>query len=192
MYFTNYFKEKFRKLLRYTLHVTRYKNKGFTFIEVIIAISVITTGIVGTMLAVQKVIYATQQSYSRLTAAYLAQEGIEIVRNVRDTNWLQQRSVAVSWDDGLAPGNYEADYTVTTQENPTLTPCASPCGYENLSFLAANESDFYNYFSSDETQFKRRITIEKPAADFLRVLVTVYWNEGKDHLTIHGDFYDWR
>ena len=41
MRFTNYFKEKFKKLLRYTSHVIRYKNGGFTFVEILIVMSIV-------------------------------------------------------------------------------------------------------------------------------------------------------
>jgi len=37
----------------------------------------------------------------RITASYLAQEGIEIVKNIRDTNCLERAS---SWNYGLANG----------------------------------------------------------------------------------------
>lgn len=57
-------------------------------LEVIVAMFVITTGVLGAFAVVQQIISYTIQSGSRLTAAYLAKEGIENVRNMRDNNWL--------------------------------------------------------------------------------------------------------
>jgi len=164
-------------------------NKGFTFLEIIIAIFVMTIGIVGALLAVQYAISATTQSYSRLTAAYLAQEGIEIVRNIRDTNWLEQRTTPTTpWDDGLEEGDWEADY-----KDASLRFCDPPCDYDNnLKFLKKNSNGFYNYNTGEITQFKRKITIEKPATSTLKVTVTVYWGEGKHSLTTQENLYNWR
>ncbi len=74
------------------------KNKGFTILEVLVAIFIITTGGLAAYAMVQQIIFSTLSSSYRLTAAYLAKEGIETVRNNRDTNWLQG---ARNWYNGL-------------------------------------------------------------------------------------------
>ena len=74
------------------------KNKGFTILEVLVAIFIITTGGLAAYAMVQQIIFSTLSSSYRLTAAYLAKEGIETVRNNRDTNWLQG---APNWYNGL-------------------------------------------------------------------------------------------
>ena len=74
------------------------KNKGFTILEVLVAILIITTGGLAAYAMVQQIIFSTLSSSYRLTAAYLAKEGIETVRNNRDTNWLQG---APNWYNGL-------------------------------------------------------------------------------------------
>ena len=75
-------------------------NKGFTILEAIAAIFVMTVGVLGAYAVVQQIIVYNSISSSRLTAAYLAQEGIEIVRNIRDTNWLTVPLVV--WDNGIS------------------------------------------------------------------------------------------
>ncbi len=67
-------------------------NKSFTLIEVIIAIFILTMGTVGAFSLIQRTIAFTSISSSRLTAAYLAQEGMEIARNIRDSNYLFLKS----------------------------------------------------------------------------------------------------
>ena len=84
----------------------KIKNKekesltGFTILELIVAIFVMTVGVLGAYAVVQQIIVYNSISSSRLTAAYLAQEGIELVRNIRDTNWLDP--VNPLWDDGIS------------------------------------------------------------------------------------------
>jgi len=101
-------------------------NKGFTILEVLITILVITTGGLAAYAMVQQIVFATFASSYRLTAAYLAKEGIENVRNIRDTNWLEQ---ARNWCDGLTGDsglqtvsgfpNYERR-TIVTFNDPKL------------------------------------------------------------------------
>ena len=79
------------------------QNKSFTLIEVIVAIFLITVGTVGAFTLMQRTIAFTAVSSSQLVASYLAQEGIEIIRNIRDTNYLE---VSV-WDDGLSSSGWQ-------------------------------------------------------------------------------------
>jgi len=67
----------------------KFKNRGFTLIEVVIAVSILTIGVLAAFNVVQNITIYSKLTSSRLTATYLAQEGIELVRNQRDTNWLE-------------------------------------------------------------------------------------------------------
>ncbi len=73
-------------------------KKGFTIIELMAAIIVIAIGILGAYSVVQRVFTITSSASHRLTAAYLAQEGIENVRNIRDNNWIQKKG----WNIGIS------------------------------------------------------------------------------------------
>lgn len=67
-------------------------HQGFTLIEGIIAIAIISTAlIVGLSLAYSNLI-AAQNNSDRIIAANLAQEGIEVMRNIRDSNWLRREA----------------------------------------------------------------------------------------------------
>ena len=57
-------------------------SKSFTLIEVLVATFVITLGVAGGLVVVSQTTAFTQITSSRLTATYLAQEGIEIVKNI--------------------------------------------------------------------------------------------------------------
>jgi len=164
--------------------LNKMKSKGFTLLEVLAAIFLITIGIVGTLTLVQKTITFTQATSSRLITAYLTQEGIEIVRNIRDSNFLKihQGVEGVSWNDGLTgcSGGCEADYN-----DPSLTSYAGR-------FLKI-DAGFYNYDSGVDTLFKRKITITPEGTDILKVLVQVQWQErGKSYEVIaQENLYKW-
>ncbi|TSC54174.1 MAG: hypothetical protein LiPW30_744 [Parcubacteria group bacterium LiPW_30] len=146
-------------------------NKGFTLIELVIAIFILTVAIIGVYSAFSTVVVLTAGASSRLTAAYLAQEGVEIVRNMRDNNWLNSRD----WKTGLlgCGGGCEADYKTGTSPTLTLTPYPS-----GGNWLRIDADNFYSYDPADnQTKFKRKITITPQGADVLKVFVSVTWKE---------------
>jgi len=166
-------------------------NKSFTLIETIIAIFILTTGILAISSLISYFISASSISSQRLIAAYLAQEGIEIVRNLRDTNILSGRS----WDYGLSDGNWQADYNDTS-----LSPYAG-------TFLNLEANGLYGYGPGIPTIFKRKINLQKNTffvrsspslpsfpEEFLKVTVEVSWQErGRSHsLTAQANLYNWQ
>jgi len=154
-------------------------NKSFTLIEVIIAIFLLTVGTVGAFSLMQKTIAFTAISSSQLAAAYLAQEGIEVVRNIRDTNYLE----ASSWDDGLgAASDYRLDHQ--SSSFPDIG-CGNYLKYDG---------NFYSCSSDASAKFQRKITITKPAADKMTIEVEVSWQErgASYHVLAETELYDWR
>ena len=149
-------------------------KNGFTLMEGLVAIFLITLGVVGAMSVVNQTTTFTQVTSSRLIGAYLAQEGIEIVRNIRDTNFLKiHKGVGgINWDAGL-------------------TGCAASCeaDYNDPALISADrylqiDGGFYNYDSGENTLFKRKIIIQ-PDTDILKVQVLVSWQErGRSHQVI--------
>lgn len=157
-------------------------------LETLTAIFVFSAGILGVFAVVQLVISATSISSSRLVASYLAQEGIEIVRNIRDSNWLEQRAdPIIAWDRNLScpflPCQWEADYN----DQFLLT-----YGGQYLKY----DGEFYNYSFGEETRFQRKITITKnpEELDILKVWVQVFWEErGRSHeIMVQENLYNWR
>jgi len=157
---------------------------GFTLLEVMIAIFFITVGVLGVFTLIQQTITFAAISSSRLVAAYLGQEGIEIVRNIRDGNWLEQRTnPEISWNAGLAAGDWEADYN--SQE---LTQSYGG------NFLNLDTKGFYSYAPGTQTKFKRKITILAEGTETLKVSVLVEWSERARtyQFIVQENLYQWR
>ena len=101
-------KNKFNKGFTHTLTFTKQlccapsaycksKCRGFTLVETLIAISIFTVSLLGIMSVLASGIADTNYAKRKMTATYLAQEGIEYMRNMRDTYVLYPGS-SFDWD----------------------------------------------------------------------------------------------
>ena len=63
------------------------KKNGFTIIELIITIAILSFGIIGVYGAFSPMVSLNSAIASKFTASQLAQEGFEVVRNIRDNNF---------------------------------------------------------------------------------------------------------
>ncbi|OGZ18127.1 MAG: hypothetical protein A2Z78_01365 [Candidatus Nealsonbacteria bacterium RBG_13_36_15] len=94
-------------------------SEGFTLLEVMMAIFVLTIAVGASYILIQKTFIASSLTQSKLVASHLAQEGVENVRNIRDTNWIS----ANEWNTGIS-SKYEyvnfLDLSQTKFERETL------------------------------------------------------------------------
>ena len=76
------------------------KRLWFTFIEVIIAITVFAIGVLAVLRLITQNLVTLDITQSRTTATFLAKEWIELVYNMRDSNiikWLPRDCVLKTW-----------------------------------------------------------------------------------------------
>lgn len=66
-------------------------KKGFTIVEVMVAILVFAVGLVGAFVLVNTAISLSVRSKQEIIATNLIREQLELAKNVRDTNWLALR-----------------------------------------------------------------------------------------------------
>jgi hypothetical protein len=101
-----------------------------------------------------------------LVAANLAQEGIEIVRAIRDEEWI--RAGGEVWitfpTPRLRDGQWQVHYPETTLFVFGDTP-----------LLFDENSGFFQYSSGQPTPFKRQITIRTLSPNEIRVTSQVSW-----------------
>lgn len=147
-------------------------QKGFTIVEVLIALFVVALGVGGLSALVRQTNSFAAVSSAQLQATFLAQEGVEIARNIRDSNFLAiHKGIGGNWDDGLTgcSGGCEADYNDTA------------LGSFQDRFLK-NDNGLYTYDSGTDTIFKRKIIVSSGGADILNVDAEVSWQErGRTH-----------
>jgi len=176
------------------------KQNGFTLIEIVISIFLLSFALVAIFSAFSMIVISTSDIVSQLTGTYLAQEGIEIVRNIRDTNWIKMDDTCAgsdtciyTWIDNLSPvctRGCEADFTTNTINagaNSVMTQWSGTGRYLQIDSSGAGNG-FYTYLStasSTVTKFKRKIIIT-PVTDvdgvsdpqhIIKVVVQVSWDK---------------
>lgn len=162
------------------------KNKAFTLIEVIVSVAVILTALVATISLVTFSTSSIRINKSKIIAFGLAQEGLEIVKNIRDNNWLHNcpacdRRTAANWRIGLGTGNWRIQYDTESLLSFSSTP------------LKLNSSGFYQYGAGSNTPFYRRINIQYPNDDQIEIISEVTWTEGGrgQTVSIESRYYNW-
>jgi len=170
------------------------KQKAFTLVEVLIAVSILTIGILSGFILITKVLYNTAVIQDRLTASFLAQEGIELVRQVRDSNFLKiMDGESVEWNNRLADGSYIIESKAESGQSVTLVPIDPG---EAPNFFYDNDTRIYNYNTTGEpTTFNREIRIEtnENHNDEIRVESIMKWTTKRIDftLTVEDHLFNW-
>jgi prepilin-type N-terminal cleavage/methylation domain-containing protein len=155
------------------------KQRAFTLVEVLVALAILSVGLVPAFYHVTGAILLAGRIRDSLITANLAQEGIEIVRSIRDENWFNLDD----YDDGLS------------------IVCVNGCSVQHDSRSLRNEegpllldpaTGLYQYDNGDPTPYTRTITIV-PSAGGLRVDSTVTWEYRRQQreFTVRAYLYDW-
>jgi len=158
--------------------------KGFTMIEIIVVLFVVSIGIVGVMSLIVQNIKSQSYDKNTLIASQLAQEGIELIRGVRDSNWKANRSFATN----LTGGDYYMDYLDTVPQVYSGTLADLVLKQNSLGFYLNNLGN-----SASSTIFSRLITLKTLNIHSLQVDSTVSWNEHGSHsYNLQTLLYDWK
>ncbi len=113
--------------------------RGQSFIEAMVAITVIITAIASALALVQSSITASRVGGAQIVAANLAREGVEVVRSLRDSNWLNGQSFQLGLVDAegnktirplldLENGSWAASFAPTDLSNPNAIVYLTPSG----------------------------------------------------------------
>lgn len=171
------------------------KNKGFTLVETMFAIYILTFTIVGLMTVVANSLFAARYAKDEITVNYLLQEVIDYVRNDRDSTVFLESGGA--WDTFFGKYNDKGCSTSAgcyfdVLANPVkIRSCDSSSGCPNL-YYNENAIDTPFYVNGDgssmsdmlKTNFQRKIVVTTNAnPDEIDVTVTVTWKNGSMPIT---------
>lgn len=154
-------------------------NTGFTLIEALVSLVLLSLAIVPALYLSTTAVSSALLIEHNLIAANLAQEGVEVIRAMRDANWFNN-SV---FDSGLSAGIYRVEWN-----SDSLIPLGSN------PFLKINNG-LYNYTSGTDTIFKRTVDITKISSSELRVVSTITWTEKGNrnkNIPVESHLFNWK
>lgn len=170
------------------------KGKGFTIMEVLIVVFIVEMGLIGVLSLIIQNIQAQYVNRNTLIASQLAQEGIELVRNIRDNNWKNE----LSWKYGAGTGTnsdiiqdsaYSIDYLGILNTVDVDDPKAK---------LYIDGNGYYRHYENPglatPSVFSRLINISNETDDSIGVSCLVQWKEKTKTKQYMADtiLYNWR
>lgn len=156
----------------------RHNQRGFTLVESMVALVILTIAIIPALYLSNSAVTVAYNVRDDLAAAELAQEGVEVIRAIRDANWLN----GVAFDTNLAAGSYRVEWNSTT---PLALAGNPPLNLNN---------GLYTYVGGTPSKFTRMITITKVNAGELKVVSQVSWATriGSRTTTVEDHLFNWK
>lgn len=175
----------FGQRVRYQLNnAMSVGRRGFSLLETTIAIAILVSAIIGPMELASKSIRSASLAKHNILVSNLAQEGVELVKNIRLNNRIQGRS----WTYGLnSCGSLNGCFI--DAKDLDVRGCSANCQFLKFDdFL-----DLYNYDSGSDTIFRRIITTSSITGEEIKVRSSVRWSDkfGNHNFTLSTSIFDW-
>lgn len=183
------------------------RKKGFTLIEMIIAVFIFTLSLSALMTVSARGLRAARLAQNQVTADYLAIEGLEAVRNIRDAELLDFGNT-FTWQDLFNDDDCWDDHVLGPDDGCGISYGSSP--FEIVLYPCVNSTDdcdvYYNESAYAYRQFDGSVTSGYEAYNFIRkiqfttiagnpdeliVTVVVTWNEGKGRVEYTENLFLW-
>jgi len=158
-------------------------HKGVTLIETIVALSILTTGIISALALITNSIVYSQNSEQYIIVVNLSREGLEIARSIRELQGFE----ALSSGAKLANINYiNGNLELISADNTNIKNC-------NNCFLDFYNGRYLHNSPGSATVFKRLLTITTIGASEKNIVSQIYWTErGREHyFVLEENLTDW-
>lgn len=167
---------------------TRYAPNGFSLIEIITILFIVSLGLVGILSLIIQNIQSQSYNKDNLIAYQLAQEGVELIRAVRDSNW--RTASPKPFIIILGPGDYYMDYNDSA-------PTHYQSGHPEQLVLSQDANGYYYHAvsaSNSAGKFSRLIHLANGPDNSVRVTVDVTWtaNNHNNSYDLETIIYNWK
>ena len=171
----------------------RSRENGQIMIEAIVAISMVTIGLLGIITLLINSSRWNRDVSHELVATYLAAEGIEVMKNLIDASIASELrgDNMATWNAGLPEGLYGIQYDAAFGSDGMLSQ-----NFGDRKLLFDSGAGVYQYGSGETSPFSRVVEIIGPrgGSDTLLVSSTVFWDGEESVESVHLEdvFTYWR
>jgi prepilin-type N-terminal cleavage/methylation domain-containing protein len=164
-------------------------ESGMTLVEALVALAILGVALTPAVILASSSLKTAAVIKNNVIASFLAQEGVEVVRALRDSNWFNGQP----FDTGLTgcppPTGCRVEWMTTKTYPPSLLPIA---GEPVLNVEAGR--GLYQYGAGVPSIFHRRITIESRPPSELIITSEVTWAEGSQakNVLVEDHLFDWK
>jgi len=152
------------------------KNTGFTLVEVLVALFIFSLTVTAMMAVFASGLSSINVAKKKMVAEYLAQEGIELVRNIRDTYALSETTSGAGWTSFLNElGNSD---------------CDEICSF-NDTLISSSTIGILNSGAITSAGFTRYVRKVEMSANEVKIFSTVSWNNGAKTVTFSENLFNW-
>lgn len=166
-------------------------NSGFTLVETLVAISIFSVSIVALMSVLANGISDTNYAKDKRIATFLAEEGIEYVRNIRDTYVNYSDTPDIGWTnfltkaqlkckDGCSFNDSLGSFDITSLEGSSAIFSACDVGCSLFFNVITGVYSYNQLLGGVNSGFVRKITINQTLNNpkEIKVTSTVSWSKG--------------
>lgn len=172
-------------------------SKGFTLIEALIAIFILTVSVSSMLGVTASSANSARYANNEITANYLLQEAVDYIKNNRDTIAFQKREVlGYGWTQFLNKYGYQGNtrcfsaygcdikmeyFNPATLSLSEIMSCDSSSGCNALYYNDDEGTALFYSHNPDlgfESRFKRKIVMKSIDNDQVKITVTVDWMNG--------------
>src|SRR3989338_2030631 len=175
----------------------RSMAEGFTLVEMLVAISIFTMSILALLVVLTQGISNTNYAKTKIIASYLAQEGIEYIRNMRDTfmlydptdsqtgwNAFSTKLIDASCDESNGCYFDDQNLNYSNPSQPMAGIAMASCGASCPMLLFDDVTGKYGYMAGVNSGFIRKTEITVVNPDEIKVSVALSWTQSSGNYKI--------
>jgi len=150
-------------------------------VELMIAMSVMSIGFLGVFAVLSQSLGLNRVVANQYIAANLAAEGIEVVKNIADSNVLQGQA----WNAGLTNGDFGVEHNSVNLNKDWAN---SPLKFDSATGL-------YSYGVGTPTNFRRTVSVTNLTDNEMQVKTVVKWPDrggAEFKVELEDRFFNWR
>lgn len=175
------------------LFLKKNKSKGFSLVETLVAVSILSLSVAATFTVVQTALRQSIGAKDQITAFYLAQEAIEFIKSFRDKNAIDSINGGTrTWltDMSSLPSDpcYFGNVCVVDPAHPSTQPLSFiSCGTAPITSSPPNVCNplngdpvtgLFGYTSTwPATRFKREVQFESISANEVNIIIFISWTD---------------